>query len=209
MEFGVNLLNHILVGPFSVVEKALHIISSTTPCKCIRFLKDSRRSKGSLTHHRTLFATYGTLQVGGIKWQVPWTASLSNEPARHESFDTLPFRAFIMKFILSFIICISTTICGGVISTMDGWLVSCHSCLLGALLPFGPSRSLLSVLVPFCSSSWLLGLASLWHSYSSKSWFCLVRHSTTTAKVCTCLSRVVHGSSPLLLLVVIKRVSTI
>ena len=114
-----------------------------------------------------------------------------------------------MKFILSFIICISTTICGGAISAMDGWLVSCHSCLLGALLPFGPSRSLLSVLVPFCSSSWLLGLASLWRSYSSRLWFCLVRHSTTTAKVCTCLSRAVHGSSPLLLLVTIEQVSTI
>ena len=61
MEFGVNLLNHILVGPFSVVGKALHMISSTTPCKCIRVLKDSRRSKGSLTHHRPLFAAYGTL----------------------------------------------------------------------------------------------------------------------------------------------------
>ena len=29
MELGVNLLNQILVGPFSVVRKALHIISST------------------------------------------------------------------------------------------------------------------------------------------------------------------------------------
>ena len=33
MELGINLLNQILVGPFSVVGKALHIISSTTPCK--------------------------------------------------------------------------------------------------------------------------------------------------------------------------------
>ena len=121
-----------------------------------------------------------------------------------------PFKAFIMKSILSFIIYIFATIYGGAVSVTDGRLVSCRSCLLGALLPFGPSRSFLSALVPSYSSSWLLGLASLWCSYSSRSWFCLVRHSTATARVCTCLSRVVvHGSSPLLLLVAIERVSII
>ena len=31
MELGVNLLNQILVGPLSVVGKALHMISSATP----------------------------------------------------------------------------------------------------------------------------------------------------------------------------------
>ena len=31
MELGVNLLNQILVSPFSVVEKALYMISSSTP----------------------------------------------------------------------------------------------------------------------------------------------------------------------------------
>ena len=30
MEFGISLLNHILVGPFSVVGKALHMILSGT-----------------------------------------------------------------------------------------------------------------------------------------------------------------------------------
>ena len=33
MEFGVNLLNQILAGSFSVVGKALPMISSVTPCK--------------------------------------------------------------------------------------------------------------------------------------------------------------------------------
>ena len=42
IELGVNLLNQILAGPFSVVGKALHMISSTTPCKCIKVMKDSR-----------------------------------------------------------------------------------------------------------------------------------------------------------------------
>ena len=31
MELGINLLNQIVVGPFSVVGKVLHMISSTTP----------------------------------------------------------------------------------------------------------------------------------------------------------------------------------
>ena len=42
IELGVNLLNQILTGPFSVVEKALHMISSGIPCKCIKVLKDSK-----------------------------------------------------------------------------------------------------------------------------------------------------------------------
>ena len=31
IEFGVNLLNQTLTGPFNVVGKALHMISSSTP----------------------------------------------------------------------------------------------------------------------------------------------------------------------------------
>ena len=40
--FGVSLLNHTLVGPFSVVGKAPHMISFGTPCKCMSVLNDSR-----------------------------------------------------------------------------------------------------------------------------------------------------------------------
>ena len=40
-EFSVNLLNQILVGPFSVVGKTLHMILSGTR-RCIRVLKVSR-----------------------------------------------------------------------------------------------------------------------------------------------------------------------
>ena len=39
IEFGVNLQNQILARPFSVVGKALHMISSGTPWRCIRVLK--------------------------------------------------------------------------------------------------------------------------------------------------------------------------
>ena len=48
MELGVSLLNQILAGPFSVVGKVLHMISFATPYKCIKVLKDSRWSRGSL-----------------------------------------------------------------------------------------------------------------------------------------------------------------
>ena len=40
MELVVNLLNQILIGLFSVVGKALHMISSATPYRCIRVLKN-------------------------------------------------------------------------------------------------------------------------------------------------------------------------
>ena len=39
MELGVNWLNQILEGPFSDVGKALHMISSATPWRCIKVLK--------------------------------------------------------------------------------------------------------------------------------------------------------------------------
>ena len=42
MELGVSLLNQILTSPFSVVGKALHMISSGTPYRCIKVLKDSK-----------------------------------------------------------------------------------------------------------------------------------------------------------------------
>ena len=51
------------------------------------------------------------------------------------SLDTLPLRAFIIKFIRSFITCISVTMWGEVVLVMNGRLMSCRSRLLKALLP--------------------------------------------------------------------------
>ena len=42
IEFSVNLLNQILAAPFSIVRKALHMISFGIPWRCIRVLKVSR-----------------------------------------------------------------------------------------------------------------------------------------------------------------------
>ena len=48
IEFGVNLLNHTFAGPFSMVGKVQHMISSAMPSRCMRVLNDSRWSKESL-----------------------------------------------------------------------------------------------------------------------------------------------------------------
>ena len=42
IELGVNLLNRILAAPFSIVGKALHMISFGTPWRCISALKVSK-----------------------------------------------------------------------------------------------------------------------------------------------------------------------
>ena len=126
------------------------------------------------------------------------------------SVDTHPLRAFIIKSIRSFFICILATIWGGTVSVTDRQLVSCHFGLLGVLLPSGPSWFLLSALVPSWSSSWVSITTFFWRNYSSKSWFCLVRCSTAAVRVWTCLSKVVgRGLLPWLLVVVaIERVSS-
>ena len=110
------------------------------------------------------------------------------------SLDTRPLRAFIITSICSFITCISTKTGGGVASTRDGMLTFCRSSRLGALLPSGPSRSRRSVLESSRSSATLLPAFRC--SYSSKTWFCLVRRSTAKVRTCTCFSRAVScGSS--------------
>ena len=60
---------------------------------------------------------------GELVW---WTKS-------SRSLDTHPLKAFIMKSVHSFIICISATMWGGVVSMVDGRLVSCRSCSLSIL----------------------------------------------------------------------------
>ena len=147
---------------------------------------------------------YETSMKGGIKWQTQWMANQFNGP-RHRGHSTpRPLRVFIMKSILSFIICISATTWGGVVSAAYGWLVSCRFGLLGALLPSSPSYSLLSARVPSWSFSWVFGPTFFWHSCSSRSWFCLVRRSIAAARVWTYLTRaMVRGSSLWTLLVVV------
>ena len=210
IELGVNLLNQILTGPFNVVGKALQIISFDAPWRCIRVMKNSKWSKGSLDPSK--FSTCGIQNFGGSGNEV--MDAMNDESVRwtksSRSLDTRLLRVFIIKFICSFIICISATIWGGTVSVMDGWLVSRRFGLLGALLPSSPSWFHLSTLVLSWSSPWVFITTFFWRNCSSRSWFYLVRGSTATARVWTCLSwAVVHGSSPWLLVVVaIEQVST-
>ena len=44
---GVSLVNHTFASPLSVVGNTLYIISSRTPCRCLRVLNDFRWSSGS------------------------------------------------------------------------------------------------------------------------------------------------------------------
>ena len=47
MVLGVNLLNHTLDSPLSVVGSALHMILFITPCICIRVLNVPKQLRGS------------------------------------------------------------------------------------------------------------------------------------------------------------------
>jgi len=86
---------------------------------------------------------------------------------------------------------------------MDCWYLVILVCLGRCCLLAPPSSFFWHWFLP----SLPLGCSAL---SSSRSWFCLVRHSTAAARVWTCLSKVVvRGLSPWLLVVVaIKQVST-
>ena len=209
MELGVNWLNQILAAPFSVVGKALHMISSATPWRCIKVLKVSRWSRRSLTS--SWLSIYDMWNLCGRGKEL--TKAVNRESVlltrSSRSLDTRPLRAFIITSIRSCIACISATTSGGVSSARDGRLTFCRSSMLGELLPSGPSQSRRSALVS-SRSSFGISCPVFRYSCSSKTWFCLVRRSTAPVRVCTCLSRVVsRGSSSWTLLVVaIDRVST-
>ena len=86
-EFGGILLNHTRAGPLRVVGKALHIISSGTPWRCIVVLKVAMWSKGSCV---PLYESReGNLNFGGRGWplmvavkgeSVLWTKFLQDSP---------------------------------------------------------------------------------------------------------------------------------
>ena len=138
---GINLLNHARVGLLSVVGNALHIISSRTPCRCMRVLNDPRWSRGSFN---PLYATTcGILNLarrgkdvtGAVKGElVQWTSS-------SKLVDTRSFGALIIISIFSFIICISCVMRNALTSSSEGRLVSYWSRLLMTLLSSWKSLS--------------------------------------------------------------------
>ena len=82
MKLEAILLNHTWTGLLSVVEKALHMISSGTPCKCMSVLNDYRWLRGSF--NPSYASTCGILNLasrgkdvtGVVKEEsVRWTSS--------------------------------------------------------------------------------------------------------------------------------------
>ena len=208
------LLNHTLASPLSVVGKTLHMILSRTPCSYIRVLNDSRWSNRSFGP--SYASTYGIWNLVGrgkevtyvVKGEsVQWTSSL-------RSMDTCPLMAFIIIYILSFIICMSCTICNALPSSSDQRLMSFHwSRLLATLLSSLFSLSwwspvegwLLLRLSCSCSSQCSLGHHSfLWFSCYSDSWLSWVSRLTAATRVYTCLSKALRGFPVAWLMVAIE-----
>ena len=106
-ELGAILLNHTRAGPLSVVGKALYLISSETPCRCMRVLNDSKWSRGFFDPFYAF--TCGILNLAGRGKDV--TGAMKGESVRwtnsFELVDTRPFWAFIIISIFSFIVFIS------------------------------------------------------------------------------------------------------
>ena len=119
--FGVSLLNHTLTNPFIVVRNALHMISSRTPCRCMRVLHDSKWLSRPLDPSYAF--TCGIRNFAGRGKQVTWAVM-----------DTHHLIAFIIISIFSFIIYISWAMRIALTSISKGRLVSSRqSFLLGTL----------------------------------------------------------------------------
>ena len=78
-EFRGILLNHTRAGTLRVVGKALHIISSGTPWRCIVILKVAMWSNGDAFHLTNPRKASWILEVRGDYWWKPWRGSLSSE----------------------------------------------------------------------------------------------------------------------------------
>ena len=203
-ELGAILLNHTWVGPLSVVGKTLHMISSGAPWRCMRVLNDSRWSKGSFD---PLYASIcGILNLVGRGKDM--TSVVNGELIQWTSLSKLmdiqPFKAFIIKSIFSFIVCISCTMCKMLISSLEERLVSYWSCLLTMLLSSWFSLSwwsfvrgrLLLRLSLSCVSLWSFNSCLFRYSNCcSNLWFRWVSHSIATARVCTFLFNALGGLS--------------
>ena len=133
--FEVSLLNHTLASPFSVVGKALHMISFRSTCKCMKVLNDSRWSSRSLD---PLFAsTCGIRNFARSEKEV--TSVVNGESVwwtnTSKLVDTHPLMEFIIISIFSFVICVSWAMHIALTFISKGRLVSSGpSLLLGTLL---------------------------------------------------------------------------
>ena len=156
MVLGTSLLKHTLMGTLSVVGNPLHMISSETPCRCIRVLEDSKLPNGSCEPSYAF--TCGIQNLAGRGKEV--TYAMKGKSVHWISLsklvDTRTLRAFIIMSIFSFIVCISCAMRNTSTSSSKGRLVSYWSHLLTALLSSWSSFSWW----PFIGG-WLLSRSSL------------------------------------------------
>ena len=91
-ELGGILLNHTHVGLLRVVGKALHIISSGTPWRCIVVLKVAMWSKGSRIP--SYESKEGILNFGGKRWPL-MSAVKGSQSYKLSPLLDLPFLYFL------------------------------------------------------------------------------------------------------------------
>ena len=75
MVFGGSLPNYTLAGPFNLVGKALHMISSGTPCRCMVVLKVAIWSQGSFVPSYESKVGILNLEGRGWLWWTRWRES--------------------------------------------------------------------------------------------------------------------------------------
>ena len=107
---GGILLNHTRAGPLRVVGKALHIITSETPWRCMVILKVAIWSKGS--HAPSYESSEGILNFGGKG--CPLTKAVKGESVRWtRSFTGFVLLMFSLISAITFLIwSISLSSCG-------------------------------------------------------------------------------------------------
>ena len=166
MMFSGNLLNHTLAGSFSVVVKALHMILSETPWRCMVVLNVTIWSQGSCI--LSYESRVGILNLEGKGWlemdamkgeSVLWT--------RSSTWFTLLMESFISSMAL-FIWSISLSKCGTLWVTVPlDWSPSTLF-LAPSFFEFWPRSP------PCCY--WCCLLTSLVNS-----WLCCVNSATAVA----------------------------
>ena len=171
-EFGGILLNQTHARPLRVVGKALHIISSGTPWRCIVVLKVAMWLNGSRVP--SYESREGILNFGGRGW--PLMEAVKGESVLWTK-SSIGFALLIFSFISSmtlFIWSISSFKCGIVREVVPcNWLpISTFS--LPSWLCVCPPPS-------YSSRAYLLRLISLLNS-----WFCRVNSAIVAAMDCTC-----------------------
>ena len=114
--FGDILLNHTRVGPLSVVGKALHIILSRTPWRCIIVLNVAMWSRGS--HVPSYESKVGILNLDGKGWLVMDAVKGESVMWTRSSTWFVLFMESLISSIAFFIWSISFSKCGTLDVTM-------------------------------------------------------------------------------------------